>query len=1127
MSLLRNRGSKKSATPLHAVPETTEYPTTLPSDEATASSRSRVLSADLVSSPLSYNETSPSRAHSRSSSALFPTHPQKVEDVKSIFSNTSSKGSIGGYKNGRIQWRNKDRNSSASASKNASGADKTPKPKIHVVIPSGTRERPLPAIPFFKSPNKNHITTASIERHNALDVSPASANTKTVGRDSLVSPLSHTQSNSFGQFQRSMSRVIRKPSVQTPQSHCPVSKPGGSSVDSHDSDSASTYSNRSSETSLEAESSPLSTKQTRHYTARDHIVASALNSSSKSYINRLSPPSSSRPRQYAHHPRIEQDHVFQPTCSLQRTRNASGTLVRQSTIHRKSSKHGNRRRSLVTTNGVIDGAIDRTTPRQRPSPTLTEAENELEEQLTSFTEDSKSTTTADENQGLTALTEDRPFVWDSVVREKASHETINQLRKDSATDDMTFTVPPAVPRKSSKRQASVRKVASLSRIESNRTTLQMERARSSGRNSNLTITIPECQRMTEIFDLSPIPIPAKHIKRTITPSCAEDVILNIFRSLDHLNDLFATAVVNHGFYRVFKRYELDLIKMTFKKMSPPAWEFREIAFPGHDLLHDEDLEMTRPQEEYTPSTYLQLQKRDIRTVRAIKLLIRERCQSFIRPEIAIALISSDPEETVRIDNALWRIWTFCKIFGSGKGREEDIVAQQDWLRGGVMAHQQSCTYSILSTDYMNDTLLGAPECFAQGNEGGLSAEQLFDMMELWNCLSVLLQGFEGRTAQARKHGIYDNTDIRGGDIDGEEAMLGMSLLYRSSRSVLTIADEWCYYLLTFGLSTVLDLAGPCHQMSANAFEVAAQQGWTNWTPMVFGGTRRSFLKEAASRVYEDKIAHTYATTSTRDIQRQVSKQRLQNHVTELRHRKTNGPRLPMIRMSQERPMSEWSTVMSNLTRAHPDMPSENKTSSHVPTLRLAPADGLIAELPTTRSSAATRSSSPRRTVAQPLLPTPPPSTVPSVRDRNSIAMSMPSIEEHPAYRGKDENIPAVPSLINHPAFRHHNPVTAPLYLHPQAQSQRHFQRQHHSHTHSSSDHSVTSGDHPVFQQHPTQHDIFASEAHENTAEKAIYRIVEMGFTPEQARAALRMTDLGDGLRVDSAVELLLSRRYRI
>jgi hypothetical protein len=319
--------------------------------------------------------------------------------------------------------------------------------------------------------------------------------------------------------------------------------------------------------------------------------------------------------------------------------------------------------------------------------------------------------------------------------------------------------------------------------------------------------------------------------------------------------------------------------------------------------------------------------------------------------------------------------------------------------------------------------------------------------------------------------------------------------------MLTNADEWCYYLLTFGLSTVLDLAEPSYQMNATPFKVAAQQGWTNWQPPVFGGSRRNFLKEAASRVYEDKIAHTYATTSTRDIQRQMSKQRQQQHITELRHRKTTGPRMPLIRMSQERPMSEWSTVIGHLTRPPPPSRDSNIVS-HVPTLRSALAQELsasIAELPGTTPPRLRSSSPPRRTVAQPLLPSPPPSTVPSTRDRNSIAMSMPSIEEHPAYRAHNEPIPAVPELL-HPAFRHHNPVTAPMHLHQQQYHTREAAQQ---------------------QEHP----VFGTGAHENTAEKAIWRIVEMGFTAGQAREALRKTDLGDGLRPDRAVEFLLRRGY--
>jgi hypothetical protein len=265
-------------------------------------------------------------------------------------------------------------------------------------------------------------------------------------------------------------------------------------------------------------------------------------------------------------------------------------------------------------------------------------------------------------------------------------------------------------------------------------------------------------------------------KPTITPAGAEKVILKIFQHLDHFNDLFAAAFINQGFYRVFKRHELDLVKSTLRKMSPPAWEFREIAFPGHDLLHAEDLEMTRPEEEYTPALYLRLQKRDNEVIRAIKSEILEKCQSFVRPEISAALLSACPAESARVDDALWRIWTFCKIFGSGKGREEDIVAQMDWLNGGILVHQATCTFSIMNTDFVSDTLVGVPECFGKGNEGGLAAEQLFDMMELWTCLSVLLQNFEGLTVQARRAGIYEDTAIRGGDIDGEEMMLGSSIL---------------------------------------------------------------------------------------------------------------------------------------------------------------------------------------------------------------------------------------------------------------------------------------------------------------------------------------------------------------
>lgn len=786
MSLLRNKGSKKSGTILHAVPENTACTTALHDDErdTTAvahqdvSNRSQIRSASNMSPTLTNTDSSICWTRSKDGSPISLVQPIQIKELKSVLSNASLKGAIGTYKHGKIQWGQKEHSQSSKETRRSHCAAQTSKPKIQVIIPGRTCERPLPALPFFDGPSKCHITTASIQSEHAHDMSPPSASTKVMMRNSVVSPLNQIQPVSFGHFQRSMSRIIRKASVLTPIKRYPVSKPSGSSVDSHDSDSASTYSDGSSETSIEPDSPPLDAKRMNRYSVQNPVAAGVFDSP-ESYVKRLIPPSTSPPRQYAHHPLIEQDHAFQPTCHLRRSRNISGTLSRRPTMDRKISERSKRRRSLATNNGVIDRAISRSTSRQfsNPlrvtSPTLSEAENDLEEQLTSYKKELQSPIALEEGQGFASSP------YNHVGPKQSSTESISLPRKEPDTVDTYATEPPAVPRKSSKRAYR------LSRIPRDHIASQMERGGPGARSQRLTITIPEFTSKTDNFEISPIPVPARSNKRIITPSCAERVILNIFRSLDHLDELFTTAIVNRGFYRVFKRHELNLMRSTLQKMSAPAWEFREIAFPGHDMLHDEDLEMTRPQEEYAPTTYIQLHKRDVHTMRSIKTMIKDKCQSFIRPEMATALVSDDLIETGRVDDALWRIWTFCKIFGSGKGREDDIVAQQDWLKGGLMVHQQTCTFSITSTDYMNDTLASAPECFAKGNWDGLTAEQLFDMMELWNCLGVLLHVFADRTAlrtaQARQYGVFDNTDIEGGDIDGEEAMLGMFSNSGSSR----------------------------------------------------------------------------------------------------------------------------------------------------------------------------------------------------------------------------------------------------------------------------------------------------------------------------------------------------------
>lgn len=785
---------KRSGTILRAVPASTACataPLAQPLQDMSRPSRDpsdcgRISPAsDGHSSTRSHLQTHLPRNHNRmrsnSTNALSPT--KAGTQLRSISSSASFQGVIGTYRDGKVQWDHRDGRSHDSRSLKSSfsrlpSSSKNQRPRIQVVIPNAQRnEKPLPTSPFFQKPSHTHMRSASGEIEIMYSVSPPSGSKNAVVRDSIVSPLSAPPVRPPQPFHPAIDSQIAKAGFGSPE----ISNNASNSSDDSRDDASSTYSEQSSLTSAEANTPPPKPKP-MNFHGRTVSEAFSIDSPVKAGIFDSPPreraksdepetghctrtPYPPRPRIYAHHPPIEDDIEFKPSCSLRPLR-VSNTLRRQPSTRRKSSNL--QRRSLASshTMGAINQAVRRSTSRTYfpdiPSPTLSEAENDLEAHLTSFTDDN-------------------PFKWDDFVSQRQAPLSPQGVpRKDSVTyavqpyieDILPDCPPPIVPRRSSKRQTVDRDGFRLSRVPCDHIASQMRR-RSLNKGKGLTITIPESKRMTsDDFVLSPLPIPPpKDTKRSITPEVAENVILHILQTLESLDDLFACAVVNRGFYRVFKRHELDLMKSALRKMSPPAWEHREICYPGHDHLDEEDLD--RPRQEYTPTSYIQYYTRDMYILAAIKSLIKDKCQSFMRPEISVAIVSEDAEEAARVDDALWRIWTFCKIFGSGKGREEDIVAQMDWLKGGVLVHQQTCTYSAFMCDDINETLASAPECFAKGNEGGLTAEQLFDMMELWNCLGVLLQPIEGRTIQAREYGIFDQTDVRGGDIDGEEMMLGM------------------------------------------------------------------------------------------------------------------------------------------------------------------------------------------------------------------------------------------------------------------------------------------------------------------------------------------------------------------
>jgi hypothetical protein len=396
------------------------------------------------------------------------------------------------------------------------------------------------------------------------------------------------------------------------------------------------------------------------------------------------------------------------------------------------SRRGGKLRTLVESNEE-DG-----NEYSSPSPTLSEAERSLEAELTVMSQ------------------------MGSPVGSPRLERTFSVRRKPVMT-----TAPPPPPPRSAKRRSIGKAPVIPVADETTKNALRIRGLPPK--------TLPESPKIglaRSASTRSYLSLIAEEEDREIPSDAAESVLYHILRHLGSLEDLFNMVVINRGFYRVFKRHELEITRAVLKKMSPAAWEYRETCLPLD--LADEDSAVPLP--EYTAASYIESYLRDANTIGRIKDVVLKRCQSMLRVETVEALTSHSGRKASAVDDALWRIWTFCRIFGCNRNREEDTVVQNDWLKGGPLAHQMACGSTICSSDsfYISSTLLNVPEYFASGNGAGLSAEELYDMTELWNCLRSITHSVGGRTEQARQHGVFDNTDVRGGDIDGEELMLGMS-----------------------------------------------------------------------------------------------------------------------------------------------------------------------------------------------------------------------------------------------------------------------------------------------------------------------------------------------------------------
>ncbi|KAF2155646.1 hypothetical protein K461DRAFT_274664 [Myriangium duriaei CBS 260.36] len=385
--------------------------------------------------------------------------------------------------------------------------------------------------------------------------------------------------------------------------------------------------------------------------------------------------------------------------------------------------------------------------------------------------------------------------------------------------------------------------------------------------------------------------PRSPMKFQTARSVAETALLRIMSSLSSIDDLTNTSIINKGMRRVYQENELSLLTAVLANESPAAWELREWTTPPN--LESSASDPDSCPVAYTATSYKNHTLRDRAVIEKLKPMIASRCSGFLRSETVSALSSASDANSARFNEALYRIWCFCVIFGSGKRREDDMNGQLDWLKGGLLANQQGCAATVTtSLDFdFNSVLLNPPEHFGQCNRNRLSSDDLYDMMEMWNCLAALLQTYVGKTSQARIHGVFDSCRIKRGDIEAEAVAL----------------EEWMCHILSLGPAAVLKLAEMAEDTNAG-FALAAINGWMKWTPPAANGTRSPFLREPVCRLYEQRISEVGNPSSLSPEEQErkvVSRNRVAMLGAEIRAARaaSSYKRLPFIDMASERPMS--------------------------------------------------------------------------------------------------------------------------------------------------------------------------------------------------------------------------------
>jgi hypothetical protein len=254
-----------------------------------------------------------------------------------------------------------------------------------------------------------------------------------------------------------------------------------------------------------------------------------------------------------------------------------------------------------------------------------------------------------------------------------------------------------------------------------------------------------------------------------------------------------------------------------------------------------------------------------------------------------------------------------------------------------------------------------------------------------------------------------------------------------------------------------------------------------------GSSRGQFLREAVSRLYEERICVAFSpmaavSSSLRDIRRRRS-----DFAIELKQRKASlTPETPF---AEEILMSRANTVIERLASGPSSGSSSGQSTPALP-IDIHPAfRNAMSSSPAPRSPTGSLYSV-SRAPQSPSQAAPPAPLSYTATPRLSVAQ-----------HGLTKPLPPPPPHIT--VIGANGTVSSPIGLNRAISSPPDYQ--------------------PVTQ-HPFQIAMQSADTAMHSPEKAIFRIVEMGFTADEAKSALKITDLGDGLRVDRAVEYLLRQQ---